>query len=309
MFNACLVTVRRTLWLCAIAAMFALGTHTATRAADVARDRGEQVRERLVIAGRQRMLAEALAAKLCYSEMNITPADMRSDAYVMWNIFGWYHQGIRTGNRELELGPESNRDVLLAWASVDTAWKPLKDIYRPVLSGDGVSAPEFERAMKLTGDVSQRATDLVARIRDAYADELGPRGFGSALLIDLYERQRMLGERIQKGVCLTARGDADAAELEDLTRTIEIFSASLEAFQNGREDVGVPSPPTPQIAGNLSDALSHWRPVAAFAYASAIGQQLGKQELSEFADAMELFIVNMTAAINGLVSHQNKMKG
>lgn len=307
MLNTCLVTTRYTLRIALVAAIMTFGTWGASMAAGP--DRAEQVRERLVIAGRQRMLAEALAARLCYSQMGVDPSGMRNEVYVMWNIFGWYHQGMRSGNRELELGPELNRDVLLAWASVDTAWEPLRDIYRPVLSGNGVSADALDRAMALTGEVSDRATDLVARIRAAYADELGPRGFGSALLIDLYERQRMLGERIQKGVCLTASGASDATEQEALARTIEIFGASLEAFQNGREDVGVPSPPTPEIAQNLSDALAHWRPVAAFAYASAIGQQLGPQELSEFAEAMDLFIVNMTAAINGLVSHQNQTKG
>lgn len=290
------------IWLASFAPLSAQAT-------DIQKPRAEQVRDRLVIAGRQRMLAEALAARLCYSNMGVTAEKTRKEAYVMWNIFGWYHQGIRSGNRELELGPEFNRDVLLAWTAVDAGWGHLREIHALSLSGQAVEGPEFDRAMALTGDVTTGATNLVARIRSAYAEELGPRGFGSALLIDLYERQRMLGERIQKGVCLTARGDADATELEDLSRTIEIFGASLEAFQNGREDVGVPSPPTPEIAQNLSDALAHWRPVSAFAYASAIGQQLGKAELAEFAEAMDLFIVNMTAAINGLVSYQNKTKG
>ena len=161
-------------------------------------DRDRQVRERLVIAGRQRMLAEALAAKLCFAEAGVTPDESRNELYVMWNIFGWYHQGFRKGNRELELGPELNRDVLQAWQVVDADW---------------------------------------------------------------------------------------------------------------REDAGVLKPPNRRIAQSLADGLSHWRPVAAFAYASAAGQQLGPFELSEFAGAMNLFIVSMSAAITDLALHQNRERG
>lgn len=272
-------------------------------------DRDRQVRERLVIAGRQRMLAEALAAKLCFAEAGVMPVESRNELYVMWNIFGWYHQGFRKGNRELELGPELNRDVLLAWQMVDSDWRELREIYAPALSQNSVAPSEVERAVVLTGSITDATTNLVAKVRSAYADELGPRGFGSALLLDLYERQRMLGERIAKGVCLVSRGDASDEQLAELTRTIQIFSVSMEAFQNGREDAGVPTPPNAKIARSLADALSHWRPVAAFAYASAVGQQLGAPELTEFAGAMNLFIVSMTAAINDLASHQNKERG
>ncbi len=255
------------------------------------------------------MLAEALAAKLCYAETGVKPAESRNELYVMWNIFGWYHQGFRKGNHELELGPERDRDVLQAWQAVDADWSELREIYAIALSNEGIAPSQFDRAVVLTGSVTDAATKLVAKVRSAYAGELGLRGFGSALLLDLYERQRMLGERIAKGVCLVARGDASARQLSELSRTIEIFSVSMEAFQTGREDVGVPKPPTSRIAQSLSDGLSHWRPIAAFAYASAAGQRLAPNELAEFAGAMTLFIVSMTAAINDLASHQNQERG
>ena len=280
----------------------------AQSSAQTGADRDREVRERLVIVGRQRMLAEALAEKLCYAEAGVAPEKNLGELYVLWNIFGWYHRGIRSGNRELELGPEPNRDVLLAWKGVDTHWQQLSRIYEPAIAGDTVTPTAFANVISKTDDVSQAAIDLMSRLRAAYADELGPRGFGSALLIDLYERQRMLGEQISKDVCLISQGDTATTRLESLTRTIEIFSASLAAFQNGRSDVGVPAPPTDGIARSLSDAQAHWQPVAAFAYASAIGQQLGPTELGEFSDAMNRFIVSMTAAINDLVLYQTQAR-
>lgn len=265
-----------------------------------------QVRERIVTAGRQRMLAETMAGKLCFAESGIAPDLNRNRVYVSWNIFSWYHRGIRAGNVQLELDAEQDRKVLAAWRKLDAEWRTLSELYRPTLSGKRVVGTDFKTTIDKTRRVTEEATTLVATIRSAYAKDLGAQGFGSALLIDLYERQRMLGARIAKDVCLISRGDTGQARLEGLTRTIEIFNLSLEAFQNGREDVGVPSPPNRGIAQSLLDAQAHWRPVSAFAYASAIGQQLGPVELGEFSDAMELFNVKMTEAINRLVSHKNQ---
>ena len=265
-----------------------------------------QARERIVIAGRQRMLAETMAGKLCVAEFGIAPELNLNRVYVSWNIFSWYHLGIRTGNTQLELDAEQNRNVLAAWRKLDLEWQVLRELYRPALSGRRVIGSDFNTTMEKTQHVAEEASTLVAIIRSAYAKDLGAQGFGSALLIDLYERQRMLGARIAKDVCLISRGDSSTARLEGLTQTIEIFNLSLDAFQNGREDVGVPKPPNPQIAQSLLDAQTHWRPVSAFAYASAIGQKLGPVELGEFSDAMELFNVKMTEAINRLVSHKNK---
>lgn len=262
-----------------------------------------------MIAGRQRMLAEGMAANLCFAESGVAAERSRNQLYVMWNVFSWYHRGIVKGNLELGLPPEPSKKVLTSWIDVDRSWSELKEIYEPVLAGASVSAAAFDRAIALTNDVAQKSTVVVAALRSEHAKDLGQSGFGSGLLIDLYERQRMLAERISKNVCLIARGDRDEARLNDLSETVNVFRASLDAFQNGLSDMGVPPPPTPGIAESLQAAQFHWQSVAAFAFAIVGGMELGDDAMSEFADTMNLFNSNMTAALNQLVSHNNAQGG
>ncbi len=265
--------------------------------------------ERLVIAGRQRMLAEGMAANLCFAESNISRNKSQNQLYVMWNVFSWYHRGIVKGNLELGLPPEPSKKVLASWISVDQSWSELKSIYNPVLSGKSVTSDAFNRAISLTDDVAEKSTTVVAALRAVNAKDLGPRGFGSGLLIDLYERQRMLAERISKTVCLIARGDRSKERLKDLGDTVQIFRASLDAFQNGLSDMGIPPPPTDEIASNLQAAQSQWQSVAAFAFAIVGGMQLGEDALSEFSEAMDLFNSHMTEALNRLVEHNGTSGG
>ena len=258
--------------------------------------------ERIVIAGRQRMLAEGMAAKLCFKMSGVSDAAASRELYTMWNVFGWYHAGLRNGNPQLDLAAERNLDVLRSWSQMDMVWGGLRGLYEEVLDNGHTDPLTFLTAIDLTGTVTDAATDTVAALRSAYSDQLGPRGFGRALLIDLYERQRMLGQKIAKEVCLLSHGAAAASTVKDLSGTLEIFTLSMGAFETGMEDVGVPPPLSPRIAAGLAEARAEWTPVARFAKAAAAGQPPSKADLARFASAMDRYIAAMTGTINSLTA-------
>lgn len=268
-----------------------------------------EVASRIVIAGRQRMLAEGMAAKLCFIESGVAREESLNEFYVMWNIFSWYHRGISGGNPQLQLSTERSDKVLESWNRLDRTWQPLKAIYEPVLDGGRVSDQTFARTIGMTAEVTDGATDLVAALRSAYADQLGPQGFGAALLLDLYERQRMLAQKIAKDVCLLARGEGGAARREELSGTATIFALSLDAFLNGREDVSVPKPPTPEIASALDRAQRHWLAIEGTVRDASGGRAPDGAGLATLAETMDRFIAEMTVAINGLVSYQERGGG
>ena len=262
------------------------------------------VSDRIVIAGRQRMLAEGMAAKLCFKVSGIQDAAAQRDLYTMWNIFGWYHAGLRHGNPQLQLNAERNLIVLDAWRQMDQIWGGLNGVYEGVLSTGQADPETLAIAVDLTDIVTDGSTMIVAALRSAYADQLGPQGFGSALLIDLYERQRMLGQKIAKDICLLSR-DQNARSVDDLNQTLKIFTVSMQAFQTGLADVGVPPPPTPEIAAKLAKASEDWQVAGTRALAAINGNPLTQEELAEFARSVDLFISDMTGIINALVEFQS----
>ncbi|MEM1163545.1 MAG: type IV pili methyl-accepting chemotaxis transducer N-terminal domain-containing protein [Pseudomonadota bacterium] len=285
-----------------------------TTAAERTTQEKRSIRYRLVTAGRQRMLAERLAAKLCLLEGGLRTQRNWQEFYVAWNIYRWYHLGLVRGNVQLQLIPERNRAVIAAWRDVDAQWATLDDIYGSVVNGDTLPPDGLGRVIALTETVTSASTDVVAALRAAYAQDLGARGFGEALLLDLYERQRMLGQRIAKDVCMIARGDdqgddraddrADdsASRIKDLSTTIDRFDLSLDAFRTGLQDAGVPKPPTDQIARDLDAAKTAWQTASPVARATVAGDPLDPIALISFFDEMEAVNVTMTAAINALVA-------
>lgn len=262
----------------------------------------EAAGQRIMIAGRQRMLAEGMAAKLCLAESGLDPGPHRRELFVMWNIFDWYHSGLRKGNLNLRLSREFDSGVIGAWQDLDLIWGGLKATYDGYLTGQPASPGDVETVVLLTSAVTDGATKLVAALRSAYADQMGARGFGSALLIDLYERQRMLGNKIAKNVCLISKGGQHPELFEDLSGTLQLFGASLDAFQNGLPDVGVPKPPNAEIAAHLANARTHWQDAAPLAGAAAAGKPLSLEELAAFVSATDLFLSEMTNAIVDLLA-------
>jgi hypothetical protein len=262
----------------------------------------EAAGQRIMIAGRQRMLAEGMAAKLCLAESGLNPEPHRRELFVMWNIFDWYHSGLRKGNLNLRLSREFDDGVIGAWRDLDLIWGGLKNTYDGYLSGQAAGPGDVETVVLLTGAVTDGATQLVSALRAAYADQMGARGFGNALLIDLYERQRMLGHRIEKNVCMIGRGAASTERLQNLDATLQLFGASLDAFQNGLADVGVPKPPNAEIAEHLARARAHWEKASPLAASAATGQPLELGDLATFNEAMDLFLSEMTNAIVDLLA-------
>lgn len=287
--------------------LIALLTLLASPGADVAHAETTDARkrsagDRLVMAGRQRMLAESLAAKLCLIESGIAVEESRQELYVLWNIFGWYHRGLVQGNLQLGLLTEQDGGVIATWRKADQVWQELYIIYEPVVNGKAAAPGDAGLVVSLTETMTDATSTVVAALRAAYADDLGPRGFGSALLLDLYERQRMLGQRIAKNVCLISSGDQTPERLEELKQAIDLFSTSLLAFQSGLADVGVPKPPTPEIAEGLVQVAAIWQPAEPMARLTAIGAPPEPAGLLAFKGAMDRVNASMTAVINDLVA-------
>lgn len=276
-----------------------------TSVADKVEASPEIVGKRIAIAGRQRMLAESMAKSVCYAQSGIDNEASLRDLYITWNIYGWYHQGIYSGNVQLELFPESNRRVIRSWQTVDGVWVTMSDLNQAAWQGKKVSEGQFELMMGKTDEIAELSNRLVSELRARYGDRIAESGGQmSALLIDLYERQRMLGQKLSKEVCLIAR-DFNTDEVRaSLDTTMSIFVNSLGAFQTGMPALSIPPAPTPEIQDRLATAQQHWDNIASVAEAARTGSAISREDLVRFREEMDLFLSDMTMAINLLVSHE-----
>ncbi|MEM1345572.1 MAG: type IV pili methyl-accepting chemotaxis transducer N-terminal domain-containing protein [Pseudomonadota bacterium] len=208
----------------------------------------DSVADRINLAGRQRSLTLSMAKSFCYARSGVDAARNVKALQDDMSRFDAVLDGFAKGDATLGLFAEQDAGVKKAWNSVNLMWTPLSAIYVSALDGAFVSEEEFGQAMGLTLEVRKRSNDMVAQLRAAYADELGDGGFGDAVLIDLYGRQRSLSQQLSKLVCLMSRGFEPTATQSELVEALDLFETSLNAFLEGMPIAGVPKPPSQEIA-------------------------------------------------------------
>lgn len=257
----------------------------------------ESVAIRINLAGRQRMLAERMASQFCYARSQVDTFDSLDDLKNASVLFHSTHVGLKSGDNDAMLFPEENPALLKAWSQVNLLWVPLKGLYEQILEGQFVTEEDYSLAMGLTSEVRTRANDMVARERSVYAEELAGDGFGNALLIDLYGRQRMLSQKLSKEVCLAAGGFELDQTLPELAATLKLFERSLGAFIEGLPVAGVPKPPTEEIAAQLARANDEWSKISYIPQTIASSGSLGINDLSVFRNGASVFLVEMNKAV------------
>lgn len=271
-------------------------------AADEVPVNAETVAVRIDLAGRQRMLTERMAKAFCYARSNVDAADSVAQLTKAMNLFGTTHAGFRQGDTEMRLFAEKDPSVSKAWSKVNIIWMPLKSIYDLALQGGFVDEAEFEQVVDLTLEQRSRANDMVAQLRASYAKDLGGSGFGDAILLDLYGRQRMLSQKLSKEVCLVARGYKPSETPAELNATLELFENSLAAFIEGMPIAGVPKPPTAEIAAQLAKANTEWQQVRFVAATVSSGGAATLAELAQFKAGADRFLVEMNKAVKMLAA-------
>ena len=276
---------------------------TQTKAADIAIDVAS-VSTRIDLAGRQRMLSERMAKFFCFARSGVDATTNVKNFVDARGLFEATHAGFANGSADMGLFAEADESVKTSWEQVDLMWLSLNGIYNKALGGELVSEKDFDYSMRLTLEVRKRANDMVAQMRSAYAGNMGEGGFGDALLLDLYGRQRMLSQKLSKEVCLVARGhDLDKTQPE-LRATLELFETSLAAFMEGMPIAGVPKPPSEAIAEQLNKANAEWQPIRLVAATVASGNAVSLSDLKTFAAGADRFLVEMNKAVKMLAVHK-----
>ncbi|MEM8790720.1 MAG: type IV pili methyl-accepting chemotaxis transducer N-terminal domain-containing protein [Pseudomonadota bacterium] len=289
-------------WMMAAALAASLFIVPAPAAAQSVPVSADTISKRIDLAGRQRMLAERMAAHFCYARSQIDTFESLDELKASLELFHETHTGFKRGNDDLNLFVEENASVLKAWSQVNLLWVPLKGLYEQILNGEFVTEEDYALANGLTLEVRARANDMVAQLRAAYAEDLGGDGFGDALLIDLYGRQRMLSQKLSKEVCLVAGGFELDTTQPELEATLRLFERSLGAFVEGLPVAGVPKPPTQEIADQLSVASDEWEKIGFTAQTIVTGGSVGLNDLATFRVGSTKFLREMNKAVQMLAA-------
>ena len=242
-------SVMTAVFACALALGPMVGTAHATQARS--QTDAAELKYKINIAGRQRMLSQRMARQICAAETGIDVAANRDAARVTAETFGDVLTMLRAGGGARDLKPETDPDVLDSLTQVVWLWQPYKtamvDLADDMITGD------LDKIRQLNSGVLKAMNGAVGAMEAAAGGQMDA---DLARTINVAGRQRMLIERTMMWTCLHATGTDAAADAEQLRAAADLFASSLAALRMGEE--GLVPPPMWELEAQLELVEELW---------------------------------------------------
>ncbi|WP_406646823.1 type IV pili methyl-accepting chemotaxis transducer N-terminal domain-containing protein [Aliisedimentitalea scapharcae] len=180
---------------------------------------------RINLSGRQRMLIQRAGKFVCLAYQNPDPAPLLAAAAETLALHQTTEAGLKDGDDELGLEPETNASVLSALTRANNAFAPYGQTIRDAIEGRRVEQEHLQAISDLNGPAladMDAAVNLIERVYKSA--ELSEQ---MAMLINISGRQRMFTQRLVLLLCLSRSGLASSDTREELFRTMNRFNISL----------------------------------------------------------------------------------
>ena len=177
------------------------------------------------LSGRQRMLIQRLGKFICLANLAPKPAPFLAAAEQTLSLYEKTEAGLKNGNDELGLEPETNASVLKALTRAKNTFSPYGGTIRDAIERSVVEHKHLQKVADLNGDALGEMDAGVNLIERVYQSaELSKQ---MAMLINIAGRQRMFTQRLVLLLCLSRSGVVSNDTRQELFRTMNRFSISM----------------------------------------------------------------------------------
>lgn len=176
------------------------------------------------LSGRQRMLIQRAGKFVCLAHLSPEPQPLLAAAKKTLRLHQRTEVGLRDGDKELGLEPETNALVLKALTQARGAFQPYGEVIREAINSNDITLSHLEKIADLSDPALSAMDSAVNAIEAVYkSEELLDR---LAMLINIAGRQRMFIQKMVLHLCLY-RSIQRAESRQEFFRTMSRFSVSL----------------------------------------------------------------------------------
>lgn len=252
------------------------------------------VRRRIVLAGQQRMLTQRMSRAATFMALDISAKRHLSILRQSHQEFGATLAALRDGDDTQGLPPEREDAVLAQLGTIDSYWAAFGTTLAEIIDRKTVTDPNIPTIATLNMNILTASDDLMKAMLQAYGNTAADPGI--AVAINIAGRQRMLTQKSAKEAALIALGFEVGQNQLILSKTIELFDASLYALMQGLPTITLPPPPLNVREGlvEVQDLWSDYRSIVDQISRNGIAS---RYELVSIADQADPLLTAMNDVI------------
>lgn len=246
------------------------------------------------VAGRQRMLSQRIVKSACLTVARVDFSANFNATTAAHNEFQEALTGLRRGSVDLGILPVTLEAAVGEMKNVHTRWEELTPYIRKIMNSGTISAAELSALDQHSLELLEVTSNTVSTIVESYSASVEDISLGRTITVDIAGRQRMLSQKMVKEMCMMLVLGQPSA---DLSGTVNLFDASLNALITGYAPAGVMAPPTLEIRAKLINVQTLWDSLKSEAAMAGDGGIPSMDELADFANGMEAMLNAMNEIV------------
>ena len=248
------------------------------------------------LSGRQRMLTQQMAKAACFAAIAVQPAQHLAMLGKAHGLFERTLAGLREGDPDQGLEPESNIEVLVNLDQVTTLWGGFRSVNQEILGGGEASEDQLQTIGRVNLPLLRQMHKTVGTIQKVYGST-GSVHPALALAINVSGRQRMLSQKASKEFCFVLAGIEPDANRTALAATVALFTESLEGLIAGDPAKALAPAPSEEIRAQLEQVRALWQPLQDLMLRAAEGGTPSAEEIAAVASQNMPVLKAMNAAV------------
>lgn len=247
------------------------------------------------LAGRQWLLIESMTNSVLLAALGVDASPSLGSAHWSQSRFHQKLQDLNFGNPGLGLSPATRPGIVNAITTVENNWRRYDAIFNEIVESPQITRQQIQALLQMHGETTVALQEMV----DAFQHYVHG-GSNHTLLSSTIEgvgKMRAQTQLVLRGLLTVAYENGTAEPRQLLIQATGEFETTLRGLINGDLQTLLLSPPTSEIAEQLSQVDELWRQTRPILDTVAAGKTATSEEIAVVAGHVGDMAVPLTMTL------------